>query len=148
MKGQKRKKTEGKYEREESEQIVEDEAEEEMEEAMKSEGTTGNVDEQGDEVLDEVPDIHLVPCDGSKKPELFLSRRMLPWKLLKSGRSETACFLSRFLFNGNSYDLLNSQKHHEFLKRHNRNPSNYRPDIAFECVSMITIAMEEKWNIL
>ncbi|KAG9141550.1 hypothetical protein Leryth_019070 [Lithospermum erythrorhizon] len=68
---------------------------------------------------DEVPDIHLVPCDGGKKPGVIF--------ILENASLEVAKV-------GKSYDLLNSQKHHEFLKRHHRNPSNYRPDIAFEAI--------------
>ncbi|KAI7743023.1 hypothetical protein M8C21_032688 [Ambrosia artemisiifolia] len=35
---------------------------------------------------------------------------------------------------GKSYQLLNSEDHSSFLKKHNRNPAEYRPDISHQAI--------------
>ncbi|KAG9142214.1 hypothetical protein Leryth_007650 [Lithospermum erythrorhizon] len=122
IKGVKRKKTEGKYERDETEQIVEEDAPESTEDEVKAEGMSGTVEERGDAGLDEFPGIPLPPSDGGKKPGVIF--------ILENASLEVAKV-------GKNYELLNSDKHAHFLQRHNRNPADYRPDIAHQAILMI-----------
>ncbi|KAH0549145.1 ribosomal RNA small subunit methyltransferase NEP1-like [Cotesia glomerata] len=38
---------------------------------------------------------------------------------------------------GNNYELLNSDRHSDILRKNNRDPANSRPDIAHQCLLML-----------
>lgn len=42
------------------------------------------------------------------------------------------CFLYRFFVLVQTYQILNSDDHANFLRKHNRNPADYRPDIVHQ----------------
>ncbi|XP_019188123.1 PREDICTED: ribosomal RNA small subunit methyltransferase NEP1 [Ipomoea nil] len=120
LKGQKRKKKEEKYDREEIEQSSDEETAETSKKA-KTEGTAAD-EEEAEKVVDLLAGIPVVSAEQSKKPGIIFILERASLEIAKIGKT---------------YQLLNSDEHSNFLKRNNRNPAEYRPDIAHQAMLMI-----------
>ncbi|XVF56272.1 hypothetical protein PTKIN_Ptkin06aG0105600 [Pterospermum kingtungense] len=116
IKGKKRKKTEEKYDREEDE----NEQVQVEEEGPSIEKPTEEEDEAG---ADELVGIPIAPSD--KKP----NKTGLVFVLEKASLEVAKV--------GKSYQLLNSDDHANFLRKNNKNPADYRPDIAHQALLAI-----------
>nr|GMC64961.1 ribosomal RNA small subunit methyltransferase NEP1-like [Ipomoea batatas]GMD44773.1 ribosomal RNA small subunit methyltransferase NEP1-like [Ipomoea batatas] len=121
MKGQKRKKKAEKYDREEE---IEQSSEEETAETSKKAKTEDTVadEEEAEKVVDLLAGIPVVSAEQSKKPGIIFILERASLEIAKIGKT---------------YQLLNSDEHANFLKRNNRNPAEYRPDIAHQAMLMI-----------
>lgn len=136
MLGQKRKKTKAeKYDKEEDE-----------EEYQKIEP---EVEEEEEEIEDGVnePEIHSTNVAEDEGTESTEPRNQLPGFRIVAHSSNSAnkpgviFILEKASLEvakvGKNYQLLNSDKHANFLKRNGRNPAEYRPDIAHQAILMI-----------
>lgn len=135
MKGQKRKKREEKYDRveEEGEQIensgpeVEEEAkgEEEEEKSSPRKKVRKEDNEKAEELANELPSIPIIAShdqnNANKQGVIFILERA-SLEVAKVGKG---------------YQLLNSDKHANFLRKHGRNPGDFRPDIAHQAILTI-----------
>ncbi|OVA05060.1 Ribosomal biogenesis [Macleaya cordata] len=127
VKGIKRKKREEKYDREEEEEEEEEEQEREEEATILSdkEGEEGEENENKAEEAAgyELAGIPIVPSSNQKPKSgvVFVLERAS----LEVGKV------------GKTYQLLNSDEHSNFLRRHNRNPADYRPDIVHQALLAI-----------
>nr|GMC63049.1 ribosomal RNA small subunit methyltransferase NEP1 [Ipomoea batatas] len=121
LKGQKRKKKAEKYDREEE---IEQSSEEETAETSKKAKTEGTAadEEEAEKVVDLLAGIPVVSAEQSKKPGIIFILERASLEIAKIGKT---------------YQLLNSDEHANFLKRNNRNPAEYRPDIAHQAMLMI-----------
>nr|GMD43024.1 ribosomal RNA small subunit methyltransferase NEP1-like [Ipomoea batatas]GME08717.1 ribosomal RNA small subunit methyltransferase NEP1-like [Ipomoea batatas] len=121
LKGQKRKKKAEKYDREEE---IEQSSEEETAETSKKAKTesTAADEEEAEKVVDLLAGIPVVSAEQSKKPGIIFILERASLEIAKIGKT---------------YQLLNSDEHANFLKRNNRNPAEYRPDIAHQAMLMI-----------
>ncbi|XP_031102359.1 ribosomal RNA small subunit methyltransferase NEP1 [Ipomoea triloba] len=121
LKGQKRKKKAEKYDREEE---IEQSSEEETAETSKKAKTEDTVadEEEAEKVVDLLAGIPVVSAEQSKKPGIIFILERASLEIAKIGKT---------------YQLLNSDEHANFLKRNNRNPAEYRPDIAHQAMLMI-----------
>lgn len=135
MKGQKRKKKrDEKYDREEEEEEMEEVEEEELNNTgkrAKLEKTSQNDDKKGKEVGQEENDVVVHEMDGipiapsdqnTKRPGVIF--------VLENASLEVAKV-------GKSYQILNSDDHANFLRRNNKNPADYRPDIVHQALLSI-----------
>ncbi|KAM7505257.1 hypothetical protein LguiB_004161 [Lonicera macranthoides] len=120
MKGHKRKKKEVNYDREETEQFVEQDLTGAPKRA-KAESTTAD-EAKAEEVVNELAGIPIPPLDQDNKPGVIFILEKASLEVAKVGKT---------------YQLLNSDEHANFLKRNNRNPADYRPDIAHQAMLMI-----------
>lgn len=127
MKGhKKRKRDKAKYDREENggEQYVEKSVPgEEGEE--KDEGNRNEKKRRAEEIANELPSLPIVLADDQKnanKPGVIFILEKASLEVAKVGKN---------------YQLLNSDKHANFLRRNGRNPADYRPDIAHQAILMI-----------
>ncbi|KAL0286100.1 UNVERIFIED_CONTAM: Ribosomal RNA small subunit methyltransferase nep-1 [Sesamum calycinum] len=136
MKGQKRKKKEEKYDKEERIEQLDEKEDPPSPKKVKTEGSESEKVEEMEPVIDEMPGIPIVPVDtGSKKPglSLFLRRRL--WKLQKLGSFLVyGCVI---VYVGQTYQLLSSDEHANYLTKNKRKPADYRPDIAFQAIQTI-----------
>ncbi|KAA3462309.1 ribosomal RNA small subunit methyltransferase nep-1 [Gossypium australe] len=132
IKGKKRKNRGEKYDKEEQEheEQVEEEEEEEKEPAKRAaiEKTTeeveGKEEEEGGEAgTDELVGIPIAPPDkkNNKNGVIFV---------LEKASLEVAKV-------GKSFQLLNSDDHANFLRKNNKNPADYRPDITHQALLSI-----------
>ncbi|GMY26697.1 ribosomal RNA small subunit methyltransferase NEP1-like [Fagus crenata] len=85
---------------------------------------TSDGEEEGKEVVNELEGIQLVPThhNNTNKARFIF--------ILQNASLEVAKV-------GKSYQLLNSDNHAYFLKRNNRNPADYRPDIVHQALLTI-----------
>ncbi|KAA8523155.1 hypothetical protein F0562_009578 [Nyssa sinensis] len=117
IKGHKRKK-EKNYDKEEIEQHIE---EEETTKKLRTSAVTPD-EEKAEEVVDELAGIPIVPSDQNTKARVIFILEKASLEVAKVGKS---------------YQLLNSDDHANFLRRNNRNPADYRPDIAHQAILAI-----------
>ncbi|KAK2665891.1 hypothetical protein Ddye_004465 [Dipteronia dyeriana] len=130
MKGQKRKKKrEEKYDREkEEEEVQEEEEENETVKRAKLEETTQNDEKKSEEQEQDVSahDMEGIPItlsdQNSKKPGVIFVLEKASLEVAKVGKS---------------YQILNSDDHANFLRRNNKNPADYRPDIVHQALLSI-----------
>ncbi|KAL3625584.1 hypothetical protein CASFOL_031038 [Castilleja foliolosa] len=129
MKGQKRKKKSEKYDRE-GEVEVEKQIEQLEEEVtlqppkkVKTNIEESEKDEKLEAPINELPGIPIAPVDtDANKPGVIFVLEKASLEIAKVGKT---------------YQLLSSEEHTNFLKRNNRNPADYRPDIAFQAILTI-----------
>ncbi|OMO57823.1 Ribosomal biogenesis, methyltransferase, EMG1/NEP1 [Corchorus olitorius] len=128
IKGKKRKTREEKYDREEVEEAKDTEAEEkESAKRVSIEIPTEEAqDKQEEGEEDGVPDLVGIPIarsdQNTKKPGVIF---VLEKASLEVGKV------------GKSYQLLNSDDHANFLRKNNKNPADYRPDICHQALLAI-----------
>ncbi|KAB5519323.1 hypothetical protein DKX38_023642 [Salix brachista] len=108
-KGHKRKKTGERYDKEEDE--VEDKQ---------------VVEEDTEEEREELPELEGIPIAPSaqtlKKPGVIFVLEKASLEVAKVGKN---------------YQILNSEEHANFLRRNNKNPADYRPDIVYQALLSI-----------
>ncbi|KAG4169949.1 hypothetical protein ERO13_A12G115000v2 [Gossypium hirsutum] len=130
IKGKKRKNRGEKYDKKEQEHEEQVEEEEEKEPAKRAaiekptEEVVGKEEEEGGEAgTDELVGIPIVPSDkkNNKNGVIFV---------LEKASLEVAKV-------GKSFQLLNSDDHANFLRKNNRNPADYRPDITHQALLSI-----------
>ncbi|ONK81337.1 uncharacterized protein A4U43_C01F27950 [Asparagus officinalis] len=116
-------------EKEEQQQEENDEAvsEKENEETLENEEkgeSTAEDERKAEEAIEEMPGIPIAPRvqDPKKKPGVIFVL-------------ERACL--EFAKVGKTYQILNSDDHANFLKKQNRNPADYRPDIIHQALLAI-----------
>nr|XP_033513965.1 ribosomal RNA small subunit methyltransferase mra1-like [Nicotiana tomentosiformis] len=109
VKGEKRKKKGENYDKEEIEEPLE-------EESAKRARTEAD-SEAAERIVDLLAGIPVVSTDQSTKPGIIFIIERASLEIAKIGKT---------------YQLLNSDEHSNFLKKNNRNPSDYRPDIAYQ----------------
>ncbi|CAK9188487.1 unnamed protein product [Ilex paraguariensis] len=120
MKGHKRKERKENYDSEEIKPFIEEETAATTKK-VKAENTTSD-GEKAEEAVHELAGIPIVPCDQNNKPGVIFILEKASLEVAKVGKS---------------YQLLNSDDHANFLKRNNRNPADYRPDIAHQAILTI-----------
>ncbi|KAK5776196.1 hypothetical protein PVK06_044155 [Gossypium arboreum] len=130
IKGKKRKNRGEKYDKKEQEHEEQVEEEEEKEPAKRAaiekptEEVVGKEEEEGSEAgTDELVGIPIVPSDkkNNKNGVIFV---------LEKASLEVAKV-------GKSFQLLNSDDHANFLRKNNKNPADYRPDITHQALLSI-----------
>ncbi|TYJ04878.1 hypothetical protein E1A91_A12G124200v1 [Gossypium mustelinum] len=130
IKGKKRKNRGEKYAKKEQEHEEQVEEEEEKEPAKRAaiekptEEVVGKEEEEGGEAgTDELVGIPIVPSDkkNNKNGVIFV---------LEKASLEVAKV-------GKSFQLLNSDDHANFLRKNNKNPADYRPDITHQALLSI-----------
>ncbi|XP_019252217.1 PREDICTED: ribosomal RNA small subunit methyltransferase NEP1-like [Nicotiana attenuata] len=117
VKGEKRKKKGENYDKEE----IEEPLEEESAKRVRTEHTEADT-EAAERVVDLLAGIPVVSTDQSTKPGVIFIIERASLEIAKIGKT---------------YQLLNSDEHSNFLKKNNRNPSDYRPDIAHQAMLSI-----------
>ncbi|OMO81087.1 Ribosomal biogenesis, methyltransferase, EMG1/NEP1 [Corchorus capsularis] len=127
IKGKKRKTREEKYDREEVEEAKDTEAEvKESAKRVSIEKPTEEAQDKQEGEEDGVPDLVGIPIPRSdqntKKPGVIF---VLEKASLEVGKV------------GKSYQLLNSDDHANFLRKNNKNPADYRPDICHQALLAI-----------
>ncbi|KAK9291000.1 hypothetical protein L1049_009183 [Liquidambar formosana] len=117
MKSRKRKKREENYDREELEKFIEEDT---------TATTTVVMDTQdekkAEEVIDQLPGIPVVPYNHNTKTGVIFVLERASLEVAKVGKS---------------YQILNSEDHSNFLRKNNRNPADYRPDIVHQALLTI-----------
>ncbi|WCJ33371.1 Ribosomal RNA small subunit methyltransferase NEP1 [Euphorbia peplus] len=109
MKGPKRKKREERYHKEEEE-------DEQLNEEQENE-------EQQEEPAFEMQGLPVVPSDpNAKKPGVVFVLEKASLEVAKVGKT---------------YQILNSDDHSNFLRKHKKDPADYRPDIVFQALLSI-----------
>lgn len=132
IKGRKRKKKDEKYYKEEDEEgntveFAEEEEEGDEEIAggspkkLKSEATASD-EEKAEAVVEQLAGFPIPATEEGKHPGVIFILEKASLEVAKVGKS---------------YQLLNSEDHANFLKRNNRNPADYRPDISHQAILMI-----------
>lgn len=125
MKGhKKRKRDKEQYDKEENgeEEYVEKSVPEEEEEGDEN---MNEKKRRAEEIANELPSLPIVLADDQKnanKPGVIFILEKASLEVAKVGKN---------------YQLLNSDKHANFLRRNGRNPADYRPDIAHQAILMI-----------
>ncbi|KAK1566941.1 hypothetical protein Q3G72_006338 [Acer saccharum] len=131
MKGQKRKKKrQENHDREKEEEEVQEEEKEQNEtvKRAKLEKTTQNDEKKSEEEEQDVSahDMEGIPItlsdQNSKKPGVIFVLEKASLEVAKVGKS---------------YQILNSDDHANFLRRNNKNPADYRPDIVHQALLSI-----------
>ncbi|OAY43306.1 ribosomal RNA small subunit methyltransferase nep-1 [Manihot esculenta] len=136
MKGQKRKKREERYDKEEDE--VEEQSLERAKKPLVAETktetemptkTSGKEEEKDDEEEELEEQAHVMvgipitPSDSkTKKPGVTFVLERASLEVAKVGKS---------------YQILNSDDHANFLRKNNKNPADYRPDIVYQALLSI-----------
>ncbi|XP_010525475.1 PREDICTED: ribosomal RNA small subunit methyltransferase NEP1-like [Tarenaya hassleriana] len=149
MKGKKRKQRQERYDKEEEDgeeeqQRVEEEEEEEKVKKAKMESTSGAEEDEeekekdeeggGGTAGDELEGIPIAPSNlGTKKSGIVFVLEKASLEVAKVGKT---------------YQLLNSDDHSNFLRKNNRNPADYRPDIAHQALLMILDSPVNKAGML
>ncbi|XP_037492359.1 ribosomal RNA small subunit methyltransferase nep-1 isoform X2 [Jatropha curcas] len=140
VKGQKRKKRKERYDKEED---VDEQSIQEAKRAMTSKaemGTQSSEEEEEEEEetekeqeqeekkesdaqADEIEGIPIVPSDPNvKKPGIIFVLEKASLEVAKVGKT---------------YQILNSDDHANFLRKNNKNPADYRPDIVYQALLSI-----------
>ncbi|XVE95782.1 hypothetical protein REPUB_Repub02eG0163600 [Reevesia pubescens] len=129
VKGKKRKKREDKYDREEEEQQeleVEVEDEDEDEEEEKEPAKRDSIEKPTKEAAEEEDELVGIPIAPSynktNKPGVIFVLEKASLEVAKVGKS---------------FQLLNSDDHAHFLRKNNKNPADYRPDITHQALLSI-----------
>ncbi|KAJ8622996.1 hypothetical protein MRB53_031525 [Persea americana] len=122
VKGRKRKKREVEVEEEEEEeeQSAEETHEEEEDEKTEIEEVEG--EGKPDEASFELPGIPILPSNKKPKAGVIFVLERASLEVAKVGKT---------------YQILNSDDHSNFLRKHNRNPADYRPDIVHQALLAI-----------
>ncbi|KAK1405097.1 Nucleolar essential protein-related [Heracleum sosnowskyi] len=125
VKGKKRKKNREVYDKEEEvhEEIEVGVDDEEENVAKRSKAEEDEDEAKAQQVADELSGIPIGPLDQDDKKNGVIF-------ILERASLEVAKV-------GKTYQLLNSDEHANFLKRNNKNPADYRPDIAHQAMLMI-----------
>ncbi|XP_022766590.1 ribosomal RNA small subunit methyltransferase nep-1-like isoform X2 [Durio zibethinus] len=124
VKGKKRKKREDKYDREEEEEEVEEqEAAKGASIAKPTKEAEGKEEEEDEAGTDDLVGIPIAPSDKktNKTGVIFV---------LEKASLEVAKV-------GKSFQLLNSDDHANFLRKNNKNPADFRPDITHQALLAI-----------
>lgn len=126
VKGKKRKKREEVYDREEEGEVAEEPVQDAKIALTKKVSNHEEETEEGEgkEVANELEGIPIAPSEHentNKAGVIFI---------LEKASLEVAKV-------GKSYQLLNSDDHANFLRKNNRNPADYRPDIVHQALLMI-----------
>ncbi|RVW92212.1 Ribosomal RNA small subunit methyltransferase nep-1 [Vitis vinifera] len=112
IKGHKRKRREENYDKEEVKQLLEEET-----------AATATQDEnKAEEITHELPGIPLVPFKSNNKTGVTFILERACLEVAKVGKS---------------YQLLSSEDHANFLRKNNKNPADYRPDILHQALLTI-----------
>ncbi|GKV40779.1 hypothetical protein SLEP1_g48382 [Rubroshorea leprosula] len=124
IKGKKRKKREERYDREgEGEEQIESVKRVAVEKAMDAEDNGDKVEEEGqagEHVLEGIP---IAPSDQkTNKPDVVFVLERACLEVAKIGKI---------------YQILNSEDHANFLRKNNKNPADYRPDIIHQALLSI-----------
>ncbi|GFS34100.1 nucleolar essential protein-like protein [Actinidia rufa] len=119
VKGRKRKKREENYDKEDIEQIGEEET---MDAIRKEEIEDAPDEEKEAENLPELAGIPIQPYDQKTQSGAIFILEKASLEVAKVGKN---------------YQLLNSDDHANFLRRNNKNPADYRPDIAHQAILAI-----------
>ncbi|GLT95826.1 hypothetical protein SLE2022_134870 [Rubroshorea leprosula] len=124
IKGKKRKKREERYDREgEEEEQIESVKRVAVEKAMDAEDNGDKVEEEGqagEHVLEGIP---IAPSDQkTNKPDVVFVLERACLEVAKIGKI---------------YQILNSEDHANFLRKNNKNPADYRPDIIHQALLSI-----------
>ncbi|PSS33525.1 Ribosomal RNA small subunit methyltransferase [Actinidia chinensis var. chinensis] len=119
LKGRKRKKREENYDKEDTEQIGEEET---VDTTRKEETVNIPAEEKEAENLPELAGIPIQPYDQKSQSGAIFILEKASLEVAKVGKN---------------YQLLNSDDHANFLKRNNKNPADYRPDIAHQAILAI-----------
>ncbi|GAB4843932.1 hypothetical protein Ancab_013896 [Ancistrocladus abbreviatus] len=124
VKGHKRKKTEENCDREEFEQFIKEEATEHLDgETTVAAVLTQDKEEKLYEDDDrDLPGIPIAPLDQTNKPGVIFILEKASLEVAKVGKT---------------YQILNSEDHAHFLRKNNKNPADYRPDIVHQALLMI-----------
>ncbi|RWR93985.1 Ribosomal biogenesis [Cinnamomum micranthum f. kanehirae] len=127
VKGRKRKKREVEVEVEEEEEEEEQSAEETHEEEEEEEDEKKEIGEvegerNSDEAPFELPGIPILPSNQKPKAGVIFVLERASLEVAKVGKT---------------YQILNSDDHSNFLRKHNRNPADYRPDIVHQALLAI-----------
>ncbi|XP_057548915.1 uncharacterized protein LOC130827261 [Amaranthus tricolor] len=113
--GKKRKRKEAKYDKEEAEVMKEEE-----------QTVTTSVIEEDEKVVDDVvkdlPGIPITISDQNSRSGAIFVLERASLEVAKVGKT---------------YQILNSEDHANFLRKHNRDPAEYRPDIVHQALLMI-----------
>ncbi|KAL9237920.1 hypothetical protein vseg_012413 [Gypsophila vaccaria] len=116
--GKKRKKREENYDRDEDENNVNEETEATDDvDAAAAEESIGV-----DDGVNDLPGIPITVSNQSNKSGAIFVLERASLEVAKVGKS---------------YQILNSEDHSNFLKKHNKNPAEYRPDIVHQALLMI-----------
>ncbi|XVE88095.1 hypothetical protein DITRI_Ditri19aG0040900 [Diplodiscus trichospermus] len=122
IKGKKRKRKEEKYDREEQEEVEEEESAERVSTEKLTKEAKDN-DEKDDETgADELVGIPIAPSDTRPNTGVIFVLEKASLEVAKVGKS---------------YQLLNSDDHANFLRKNNKNPADYRPDIVHQALLAI-----------
>ncbi|XP_023769528.1 uncharacterized protein LOC111918100 [Lactuca sativa] len=129
IKGRKRKKNKERYDKEEDEEenvgFVEEEEEGEKEGIQKKlkAGATESDEEKAEEAAQELSGIPVnlneQQINDKNSPGVIFILEKASLEVAKVGKS---------------YQLLNSEDHANFLRKNNRNPADYRPDISHQAI--------------
>ncbi|KAI9380116.1 hypothetical protein POPTR_016G037500v4 [Populus trichocarpa] len=123
-KGHKRKKKGERYDKEEDE--VEDKQVEEENTDDETEISAQDAEEKTEEEREELPELEGIPVGPStqtaKKPGVIFVLEKASLEVAKVGKN---------------YQILNSEEHANFLRRNNKNPADYRPDIIYQALLSI-----------
>ncbi|MCE3216072.1 hypothetical protein HAX54_004734, partial [Datura stramonium] len=122
VKGEKRKKKEENYDKEETEESLNDESTGSAK-RMRTEHNAADTEAAG-RAVDLLDGIPVVSTDQSTKHGVIFIIERASLEIAKIGKT---------------YQLLNSDEHSNFLKKNNRNPSDYRPDIAHQLLQKLSI---------
>uniref|UniRef100_A0A7C9AQG3 Uncharacterized protein n=2 Tax=Opuntia streptacantha TaxID=393608 RepID=A0A7C9AQG3_OPUST len=118
VKGKKRKKREENYDKEEVEQMLKDDTTDTAAETL----TQAEDENVVEDLVKDMPGIPVTVSDqNSRSGAIFI---------LEKATLEVAKV-------GKTYQILNSEDHANFLRKHNKNPADYRPDIAHQALLTI-----------
>ncbi|KAB5519152.1 hypothetical protein DKX38_023544 [Salix brachista] len=85
-----------------------------------------DAEEKTDEEREEIPELEAIPIAPSaqtvKKPGVIFVLEKASLEVAKVGKN---------------YQILNSEEHANFLRRNNKNPADYRPDIIYQALLSI-----------
>lgn len=119
IKGRKRKKREENYHSKDVEQLIE---EEKIEITSLTEAAGTEDEKQEEDVVHDLPGIPILPSDENNSIGAIFVLEKASLEVAKVGKT---------------YQILNSDDHANFLRKHNKNPADYRPDIVHQALLMI-----------
>lgn len=119
IKGRKRKKREENYHSKDVEQLIE---EEKIEITSLTEAAGTEDEKQEEDVVHDLPGIPILPYDQNNSIGAIFVLEKASLEVAKVGKT---------------YQILNSDDHANFLRKHNKNPADYRPDIVHQALLMI-----------
>lgn len=113
--GKKRRKREENYDQEEEEMVNEDIP-------AAATDATAEDDKEVEDVVNDMPGIPITVSDQKSRSGAIFVLEKASLEVAKVGKQ---------------YTILNSEDHANFLKKHNKNPAEYRPDIVHQALLMI-----------